>query len=287
MNKLIIKATKHIPDRIYISLLYFKHFHRFPNLKNPKGYNEKIQWLKLYDRNPRYTTMVDKILVKDYVAKKIGSEHIIPTLAIWKKPEDINFDVLPNEFVLKWNHDSHSIIICKDKKNLDIESSIAHLKKGELRSGYQYGREWPYKDVRPMILAEKYMVNNQNESALIDYKVMCFNGEPKLIMVLQGRYSNSYTKDFYDINWNKLNLEQIGAPQSSIILEKPECLQQMIEFSRILSHGIATLRVDWYIIKEVLYFGELTFYDASGLYAFVPKEKELEIGSWIKLPEKH
>ena len=178
MRQLFKTYLRYLPDKLYIQLLFFKHFHRFVNFKHPVSFNEKLQWLKINDRNPLYTTLVDKIKVKDYLREVLGEDYSIPTLAVWNSPEEIDFDSLPNQFVIKWNHDSGSIVICKDKKTFDKTKAVKKLQHGAKYNGFWYGREWPYKNVIPKLIAEGFLDGGDD---LIDYKLMCFNGKVKCV----------------------------------------------------------------------------------------------------------
>lgn len=274
-------------DELFIRLKYRIVTGKKLNLNTPKGFCEKLQWLKLYDRKPIYTLMVDKYLVKQFIADIIGEKYLIPTIGVWANTDDIDWNKLPSQFVLKTNHAGGSlgVVICKDKSKLNKKITIDKLNSSLELDSYSIIREWPYKNIKRLVFAEKYMEDESGE--LRDYKVMCFGGEPKLIQVHLGRNSKIHTQDFYDIQWNKLeDLNQVGCITSNIKTPKPLCLDQMLELSRKISRSIPQLRVDWYIVKDKLYFGECTFYDASGLDLFLPNEKELEIGSWITLPEK-
>lgn len=272
-------------DRLFITLKYWLVTGKTLNLRNPKGFCEKLQWLKLYDRKPLYTQMVDKYAVKQLICNTIGDRYVIPALGVWQIPEDIDWNLLPSQFVLKTNHAGGSlgVVICKDKSNFNKELAIKKLNESLQLDSFSIIREWPYKNIKRLVFAEQYMEDESGE--LIDYKVMCFGGEPKLIQVHLGRSGGNHTQDFYDPNWNKLPyLNQKGCVTSDIITPRPECLSEMLELSRKLSAGLPQLRVDWYIVNGKLFFGENTFYDASGLDEFIPEEKEIEIGSWIKLP---
>lgn len=259
------------------------------NLDCPQTYNEKLQWIKLYDRNPRYTAMVDKVQVRDYISKTIGEKYLIPCLGVWNSEEDINFDELPNQFVLKCNHNSGlGMCICKDKSKLNINNVKAELRRGLNQDYYYHSREWPYKDVPKKIIGEKFLVDESGKD-LKDYKVMCFNGEPKLIELHMGRFTDHQSQDFYDIDWNKTNITQSGLSlygSSKSVMPKPVTLDEMLKLSKILSQGIPHVRVDWYSIEEKLYFGELTFFDGSGFDPYDNPEDDLLLGSWIKLPER-
>lgn len=270
-------------DELYVKLDYFFAFKHKLNLNNPQAFNEKLQWLKLYDRNPAYTKMVDKYAVKEYVGNLIGFEYIIPTIGVWERFDDIDFGVLPNKFVIKCTHDSGGLVICKDKQNFNIEKAKKKIVKCLRRNYYIGTREFPYKDITPRILAEAYMEDISTKS-LVDYKVLCFNGKAKLIELYLGRYSNNLTLDFYDTNWVKTTLSQgTFGPNSDMNYPRPVNLEKMIEFSEMIAKDMAHCRVDWYEINGRLYFGEITFYDGSGLSPFDDINDELLLGSWIDL----
>lgn len=285
LRKLTDKICRLLPDSFYLHLQYFYHFHRVLNLKSPRTYNEKLQWLKLYDRRPEYTIMVDKYLAKNYVAKEIGEKYIIPTIGVWKTVDEIDWDSLPNQFVLKWNHDSGSIVICKDKTKLDKTRAIQILRRNEHSSGYWYGREWPYKNVIPRIIAEKYLEDEDGE--LKDYKFFSFNGETKAMFIATDRYNpQEDTKfDFFDTNFNHLPFTN-GHPNSAHKLNKPENFELMIQLASKLSKGYPHIRVDFYEIKGEVYFGELTLYHWSGFVPFNPPKYDELFGGWINLPNK-
>ena len=279
-----LAITKFIPDKLYLQLLYFKHFKHFINFKNPQTFNEKIQWMKLYNRNPQYTKMVDKYEAKKYVAEKIGDEYIIPTLGVWDSPEEIDFDSLPNQFVLKWNHDSGSIVICKDKSTLDRKAALKKMQKGKKFSGYWYGREWQYKDVKPRIIAEQYMEDDLTKE-LRDYKFFTFNGEAKVLYISTDRQNpNEETKfDFFDMQFNHLDLIN-GHPNALVSPEKPRNFDEMKRIAEKLSQGMPFLRVDLYEINGRVYFGELTLSHMSGFVPFEPSDWDQKFGEWIILP---
>ena len=283
MLPLFRKILRILPDKIYLQIVFFKHFHRFINFRNPKTFNEKLQWLKLYNRKPEYTMMVDKYLVKDYVASKIGKECIIPTLGVWNHADEIDFSKLPNQFVLKWNHDSGSIVICKDKNHFDIQEAIRKLKIGDGRNGYWYGREWPYKNVSPKIIAEKYL--DDEGHVPIDYKVYCFNGEPYKVMLCLDRDKEEVTKFYsFDFKWSLLrhNIRGKNAPES-FTLPKPKSLDEMYETAKKLSQGIPFVRVDFYDLNGHMFFGEITLYPDSGFDSAILPEVDKLYGSMINL----
>ena len=272
-------------DELYVKWMWKLNKLGYPlHLSNPRTFNEKLQWLKLHDRNPEYTTMVDKIRVKEWVASKIGEQYIIPTLGTWSNPEEIDFDSLPNQFVLKCNHNSGlGLYVCKDKKLMNKKQVIKDLKKGLKQNYYIEGREWPYKDVKPMILAEKYM-EDESGFELKDYKVFNFNGEPKIIEIDYDRFIG-HKRHLYDVNWNKIDatIEFPSDPNRSF--EKPKVLEELLSLSRALSQGIPHVRTDFYIIGDRIYFGEMTFFHGSGLEHITPHEFDIQMGDWLKLPE--
>lgn len=278
---------KFIPDRIYLKIMYRYFFDKSLNLKNPRTFNEKLQWIKLYDRKSTYTVMVDKVKARDFVSRKIGKKYLIPIIGVWDKVDDIDFNSLPNQFVIKCNHNSgKGMCICKDKTKLDIEDVKNKLREG-LKEDYFYsGREWPYKNVPRKIICEKYMVDETGEG-LNDYKVLCFNGKPKLIELHMGRFTDHQTQDIYDIHWNKTTMSQANISDfqvSSKPSPPPDTLSEMIACSEILAKGIPHIRVDWYSINGHLYFGELTFFDGSGFDPWDNPKDDLMMGKWINLP---
>lgn len=271
-------------DKKYLKKKYNSVMHKELNIDNPQTFNEKIQWLKLYDRNSEYVKLVDKYEVKKYVADIIGDEYIIPTLGVYNKFKDIDFDKLPNSFVIKCTHDSGGIAICKDKNIFDTTFAKNKINKSLKRNYYYSGREWPYKNVKPRILVEKYMKDNFSQE-LIDYKVLCFNGIPKIIFTCTDRYTDGLKVTWFDLNWNKLPFER-HYPASNKIIKKPKNLEKMIDFSKKLSKNIPFVRMDWYEINGKLYFGEYTFYPGSGMEEFTPEEWDYKLGELINLPQK-
>lgn len=270
-------------DELYLKCMYEQIFNQKLNLNNPTTFNEKLQWLKINDRKDIYTTMVDKYEVKNYVANIIGKKHIIPTIGVYDKFDDINFEELPEQFIIKCTHDSGSTIICKNKKEFNIQETKKKISKALKHNYYYYGREWPYKNVKPRILIEKYM-EEMGKEELTDYKLMCFNGKVRCSFVCLNRYSSKgLNVDFYDINWNKMSFER-HYKNSNVILEKPKNYKMMIELAEKLSHNIPFVRVDFYEINNKLYFGELTFYPGSGFEEFKPEKYDEILGNMIKLP---
>jgi hypothetical protein len=252
------------------------------DLKSPETFNEKLQWIKLYDRKPEYTQMADKYEVRKIISQKIGGEYLIPLLGVWDKFDDIDFDKLPNQFVLKCNHDSGSLVICKDKASLNIKQAKKIIEKCLKQNYYYYGRQWVYKDITPRIIAEKYMTD-ESGSELKDYKVFCFNGEPKIIQVDFNRFTD-HKRNFYSIDWEYQSFAVLFPTDEHIFIQKPKDLGLLLNLSRKLSDGIAQLRCDFYIINEKIYFGELTFYHGDGYEKFTPPEWDRKLGDWIALP---
>ena len=275
-----------LSDKKYLEMRYKLRFGKKLDLENPLTYNEKLQWLKLYDRSPEYTKMVDKYEVKKYVADKIGEEYIIPTLGVWDKFEDIDFDKLPDQFVLKCTHDSGGIVICKDKSKLDKEKAQKKIEKGLKRNYYWASREWPYKDVKPRIIAEKYMVDESGYE-LKDYKFFCFDGKVKMLFIATDRgVEGKDTKfDFFDENFVHLPIKN-GHENAEKELACPEGFEKMKELAEKLSKGIPQLRVDFYNINGQIYFGETTFFHWSGMVPFEPEEWDAKLGEYIELPTK-
>ncbi len=272
-------------DKTFLKIKFRLEMGQPLNLKAPKTFNEKLQWLKLYNRKPEYTTMVDKFAVKKYVADIIGEEHIIPTLGVWNSFDEIDFNSLPNQFVLKTTHGGGGggVVICKDKNTFDKQKAKRILHKSLNGDIYWSYREWPYKDVPRRIIAEKFMTNKGKD--LEDYKIHNFNGEPRFILVCSNRYGKgAMIDDFYTPEWTLMDVRRPGHPNSEKATPPPTQLKKMLELSRILSKEIPFLRTDFYIIDNKIYFGELTFFPASGMSKFEPEEWDSTIGSWLQLP---
>ena len=269
-------------DKTYLKIRYYATFKKNLNLQNPQTFNEKLQWLKLNDRKDIYAKMVDKYEAKSYVSKIIGNKYIIPTLGIYNNFDEIDFNKLPNQFVIKCTHDSGGLVIVTDKSKLDIEKSKKKINKSLKRNYYYPGREWPYKNVKPRIIIEKYMKDNSIND-LMDYKFFCFNGKCKFFKIDFNRLTK-HQANYYDINGNFLPFgEEICPPDFSKKLELPVNLKKMINLAEKLSQNITFLRVDFYEINGNIYFGELTFYPASGFGKFQPEEWDLKLGNLIDL----
>ena len=275
---------KKAPSKLYLKKVYKKTFGKNLDLKDPKTFNEKIQWLKLYNKNPLYTKMVDKIEAKDIARKKIGSEYIIPTIGIYNKFDEIDFGKLPSSFVIKCSHDSGGIIICKDKSKLDINQAKNKIEDSLKKNFYYMSREWPYKNVKPRILIEEYL--DELSDNIIDYKFMCFNGKVKYIFTCTERFSNEGLKvTWFDTKWIKQNFER-HYPASTKKIKKPKNLGKMIKIAEKLSNGIPFIRIDLYNINGKILFGEYTFFPGAGLEEFTPEKWDKKLGSLITLPEK-
>ncbi len=271
-------------DRRFIEFIW-NHRMNYPlNLDNPTKYNEKLQWIKLYDRRDIYTTMVDKYEAKKYVASIIGDEYIIPTLAVWDNVDEIDINILPEKFVLKTTHDSGGIVICRDKSNFDIQKAKEKLNKSLKTDFYILGREWPYKNVPRRIIAEMYMEDDQTKE-LRDYKFFCFNGIPKALFIATDRQNREEPYfDFFDMDYNHLDMRH-GHPNAPHLPEKPKCFEEMKLLAAKLSKGYPHIRVDLYEVNGKVYFGELTLFHHTGMVNFKPEKWDDIFGSWLYLPK--
>ena len=273
-----------LSDETYLKLLYRATMHRRLNLKSPKLYNEKLQWLKLHDRKDIYATMVDKYEVRDYISATLGDEYLIDCYGIYDKADDIDYDALPDRFVLKCTHDSGSVEICRDRGSFDIKEATERLREACRRNYYSTYREWPYKDVRPRIIAEEYLEDACGD--LKDYKIMCFGGRAEVIEVHENRFvkGREHTQTFYDRDWNRLDIIQHGLMPCTEHRDRPKCLDKMMELSELIAADMYHARIDWYQIDGRIYFGEITFYDGSGFERFDKEEDEIYLGNLICLP---
>lgn len=277
-----------MPDFLILKRYYYQRFNKKLDLKNPQTFNEKLQWLKLYNRVPLYTTLVDKYTVKKWVSEKIGAQYVIPTLGIWEKFEDIDFDMLPNQFVLKCTHDSGGLVICKEKKSMNVALARNTIDKSLKRNYYYSSREWPYKNVKPMVIAEKYMEDSECHE-LRDYKFYTFNGEPRFMLLATNRQckEKSLSFDYYDMEFNHLPLVNHWHPNNTTdLIHKPVTFEKMKELALILAEGIPHVRVDFYEVNGKIYFGEMTFFDMGGFLKLHPDSWDQEWGDLIKLPSK-
>lgn len=275
---------KGMDDRKYLQKLYYAKMGRVLNLNEPSTFNEKMQWLKLNDRKPIYTQMVDKYEVKKFVGERIGYEHVIPSLGIYKRYDDIDFSRLPGRFVLKCTHDSGGLIIVRDKRKMDHAAAKKKLERSLKRNYFYYGREWPYKDVQPRILAEKY-VEDAAMAELNVYKIFCFAGKPELIQVIQGDKTSHESIDYFDTGWRMMDLRQ-NFPNSLSHLKRPNNLEEMLSLAEKLSGGHPFLRIDFYSVEEKVFFSEFTFYSDSGMAEFNPEDWDERLGRLIVLPRE-
>lgn len=273
-----------IPDSIYLKIVFKRSLGYKLNLRNPKSFNEKLQWLKLYNRNPLYTKMVDKYAVKEIISNCIGTEYVIPTIGVWDSFDKIDFNRLPSSFVLKTTHDSGGVVIVKDRAKFNKEEAKRILTKSLGQNFYYANREWPYKHVKPRIIAEPYM-EDKLTGELRDYKFFTFDGKVKAMFIASDRQNpDEDTKfDFFDENFKHLNFTN-GHPNAKVPPAKPENFELMKQLASKLGQGIPEVRIDFYECNGKVYFGEMTFFHWSGLVPFEPIEWDYKFGSWISLP---
>ncbi len=269
-------------DEKYLKLLFKLQMNSALDLESPKTFNEKLQWLKLYDRKDEYTKMVDKYEAKEYVESIIGKQYIIPTLGVYDKFDEIDFDKLPNEFVIKCTHDSGGLIICRDKQKFDKLKAKKKISKCLKKDFYYANREWPYKNVKKRIIVEKYM-EDKHSNDLKDYKLFCFNGKTKYILVCSNRQGSLKNTDFFDTNWNLMPFTRENHINNPKGIEKPKNISKMIEIANTLSKDIPFVRVDLYEINGKVYFGELTLFPSAGFEGFEPKEWDNTLGELIEI----
>lgn len=276
-----------MPDDKYLKRYYKARVGKDLNLENPTLFNEKLQWLKLYNRKEEYTNYVDKYEAKKIVSEKVGEQYVIPTYGVWERFDDIRFDELPDQFVLKCTHDCGGLVICKDKSKLDLEAVRKKIERSLKRNFYWHAREWPYKHVKPHILAEQYMEDEADKGDLTDYKIHCFNGEPKVIQVITGRFSKEgMINDHYYPSWEKLDIVRGQYVTNEKSVQRPQELDELLAMARKLSEGTPYLRTDFYIVNHRIYVGELTFFPASGFRSFTPEKWDRIWGDWITLPSE-
>ncbi|SFN78717.1 TupA-like ATPgrasp [Pseudobutyrivibrio sp. UC1225] len=279
---LIENACRFIPDRMWIKFRFIFLMKKKCNLDNPKSFSEKIQWLKLNEHFDEYTSWCDKVEAKNLVKPYVGEEHIIPTIGVWDDFDEIDFDKLPEKFVLKCNHDSGGVVICKDKEHFDKKKARAKLRQCLHRDYYLNGREWPYKNIERKILAEPYIEPEKGKEELTDYKFMVFNGEVKCTFTCTDRYSSGLKVTFFDKGWNVLPFDR-KYPRSTEKIEKPKNYEWMIEVAEEIAHNWRFARVDFFEVGEKAYFGEVTFYPGSGMERFYPEKWDYILGSWLRI----
>ncbi len=279
----ILTFLKFIPDKQMIQLEYRLKIKKKLNLNPPRTFNEKLQWLKLYDRKDIYTVMADKYKVRDYIKDKIGEQYLVPIYGVWDDIEEVPFDKLPNEFVIKCTHDSGSVVVCRNKNELNIPEVKKFLNGRLKKNSFWYGREWPYKNIKPRIIVEKLLKDSNNLNLPV-YKLFCFNGEPKIIQQIQNDKNPDETVDYYDILWNRINMRQ-RFPNSNNSIEKPKKLDEMISIAKKLSKDIPFLRIDFYVVNDEIVFSEHTFYTDAGYSIFEPESENWDerLGEWIEL----
>lgn len=278
-----------MPDSWYLRMIFRLCIGKKLNLKKPQTFNEKLQWLKIHDRNSSYTKMVDKYEAKRYIADIIGEEYVIPLLGVWNSFDDIDFTSLPDSFVLKCTHDSGGLVIVEDKSKMDVDEARKKIDGSMSRNYYWMSREWPYKDVKPRIIAEQFMVDDSG-TELKDYKFFCFHGEPKYCQVISNRRSDE-TIDFFDMEWIHQEFTGLGfpykqQPHSSDVIPTPINFVFMKKVAKSLSEGIPFVRVDFYEVNGHMYVGELTFYPFGGLGVFSPENWNLKIGNLVEINTK-
>ena len=282
--KSILKSfTRILPDKAYVWLDFIRNLHRIPDLRNPSTFNEKLQWLKLYNHDPSYPKMADKLAMRGFVEKKAGAGHSVPVLGVWDCFDEIDFSSLPDTFVLKCNNDSGHYVICRDKRTMDMKAARKTITEGLKTNYYYQNREWVYKDIVPKVFAEQYL-QQDSDDCLWDYKFFCFNGEPK-IMYMEKEASESKTEAFFDMEQNYLDLE-MDDPRPDVPPALPTCFDQMKAIAAKLSAGIPFLRVDFFYVNETVYVGELTFFHCGGLAPVKPESWNRQLGSWIDIPKE-
>ena len=274
-----------VPDKTYLKIAYSLSLKKKLNLKNPQTFNEKLQWLKLYDRKPEYAKMVDKYEVREYIASKIGEEYLIPLVGgPWNSFDEIDFHKLPDQFVLKTTHDSGGVVICRNKAEFDKDRAKTLLTKSLNHSFFWRGREWPYKNCKPRIIAEKYMEDSGNAGTITDYKFYCFGGKPEFLYISEGLENHATAHiSFVTLDWNFAKYGRSDYMPYDVLPEKPSCFEDMLKVCCELSDGHAFLRVDLYQINSKIYFSELTFFPCSGLMPFKNKEHDLELGKMVNI----
>ena len=275
----------HLSDEQYIRRKSRVCLHYIPDLSHPKTYNEKLNWLKLHDHDPRYTKMVDKYEVKQYIAAKIGAQYVVPTLGVWDNFDQIDFDNLPDQFVLKCTHDSGGVVICPDKSQFDREAARQKLTANLGYNYYYDSREWPYKNINPRIMAEKYLIDSAY-GELRDYKFYTFGGVVRAMMIVGDRYDKNKktTYDYFDRDGNWLDF-RFGGPNAKVHPDAPLHVKEMIVLAEQLSKDMVHVRVDFYDVDGRIYFGEMTFYDGGGTQPFEPDEWDRKFGDWLNLPD--
>lgn len=276
-------ACSFIDDRRYLKMIFFVKVKYSLSLENPRSFNEKLQWLKLNDRNNSYPDLVDKYRVREFVAERIGDDYLIPLVGLWDTVDEVDFGSLPDRFVAKCTHDSGSVVICADKESFDEDVAKKKLSHALRHNMFFAGREWPYSKVKPRIIIEEYLGDPSDD--LIDYKFMCFGGKVKCIFTCTERFSGEGLRvTFFDTDWKKLPFER-HYPASDKAIPEPENLSEMIRIAESLSKGLVFARIDLYVSDNSIYFGEVTLYPGSGFEPFRPIEWDYTLGSWLDIAE--
>lgn len=277
----LVRTSKWWSDESFVKRMYWARTGQHLNLDNPTTFTEKQNWLKLHDHNPLYTLLADKYRVKEYVKDQIGEEYVVPCLGCWERVDDIDFDLLPSQFVLKCNHNSGGAVICKDKRSLKVESAKERLQRSYNDDFFKYSRVWPYKNIKRCILADKYLDDHMG-TELRDYKWWCFNGEPRVMYITNK--SKDIFENFYDMEFNALDITH-GYRRITPEITKPAEFELMKQLAAKLSSGIPFVRVDFFDIEGHVYFGEFTFYDWGGMKPLSDKW-EKKLGELIELPKR-
>lgn len=276
------KLIKYMPDKLFIQQEFFHTFQYKIDLRNPQTFNEKLNWRKLYERNPLFTLISDKCKVKDWVKEKIGNSYIIPTLGVYDSFEEIDFEKLPEKFVIKCNHDSGSIVICQDKHTFEIQKARKIITDGLQFDFYMKFREWPYKNIKRKIIIEKYLEDSSISHFLTDYKFFCFNGIPQFIY-LDSHIGNQGYINYLTIDWKQADIHRKDYPEAPELPAKPKELNEMLQLARKLSEGISFVRVDFYVVEGQIYFGEMTLLPGAGFTPYYPEYCDAEIGKLFQI----
>lgn len=286
MNKILRFCLNRLPDWLFISLQYKKILGGYPDLRNPQTFNEKLQWIKLHDRDDRYTQMSDKYAVREYISKVLGKEYLVPIYGVYDTAEDILWEKLPDEFVMKCTHDGGSVIVCRDKESLDKEKATGKLNRALKRNAFSYAREWPYKNINPKIIVEKYL-DNGDTKGLIDYKFYCFAGEPKYLYISQGLENHATARmTFYDINGNRAPFQRSDYELFETDPVLPPRFEEMVSCAKKVAEDIGNyfVRVDFYCVDNHIYFSEITFTPVAGYMNIEPEEWDKKLGDLIQIP---
>lgn len=277
-----------VPDKPYLKIRFkIASGGEKLDLKNPQTFNHKLQWLKIHDRKPIYTTMVDKYEAKKFVGDRIGFEYIVENYGVWDKFDNIDFNSLPDQFVLKCTHDSGGLVVCRNKNTLDKEKAREKIERSLKRNYFWSSREWPYKNVKPRIIAEKYLSDFDSEDGITDYKFYCFDGEPKFLYVSKGLEDHSTARiSFLTLDWQFASFGRKDFKPFETLPPKPQNYEKMLEICKILSKDCPFLRVDLYECSGQIYFSELTFFPCGGVMPFKDKADDEKLGQLIKLPNK-